>query len=215
MNRFEQELLHLKHRTLQMGAMAESMVAASSNNILHPERTVMRQVLTTEPDLDGMQIEIDREAIRLITIYSPAARDLRFLLMLVRINSELERIGDQAVNNCEYAELLLNQPPPEPLEELSLMSATSLEMTRGALQAFEAEDVRQARAVMERDDEIDAMNARLVRDVLCHKASDSEIAARSIALLIGRSLERIADHATNICEEVFYMVKGEDIRHPT
>ena len=213
MKKFEQELGRLKERALKMGAVAESMVAASSKAIANPERAIIDQVLADEPELDNLQIEIDREAIRLITIYSPAARDLRFLLMLARINSELERIGDQAVNNCEYAELLRPHPPPQPLGELSRMAATALEMTRDALHAFQTEDLGQAQAVMHRDDEIDGMNARLVRDMLDRKPSDHEIATRSIALLIGRSLERIADHATNICEEVFYMVKGEDIRH--
>jgi phosphate transport system protein len=213
MTKLERELAHLKQRTLEMGALAESMVTAAAAAITRPDRSVVQRVRDLEPRVDDLQIEIDREAIRLMTLYSPAARDLRFLLMVARINSELERIGDQAVNACEYVELLLSHPPSQPLQELSQMSSLALMMLREALHAFDGDDAHRARAVMGLDDEVDDIEERIVRDVLERKASDHEIATRSMGLLIARSLERIADHATNICEEVFYVVEGQDIRH--
>jgi phosphate transport system protein len=215
MSKLEQELANLKHRAVQMGALAAAMVAGSSRAIAAPTSATLERVLADEPVLDALQVEIDREAIRLITVYSPAARDLRFLVMMLRINSDLERIGDQAVNNCEYVELLMAQPPAEPLDELSRMAALALRMLGEALQAFHDDDAERARTVMQLDDEIDAMNARLVRELLAHTASDREIATRCVGLLVARSFERIADHATNICEEVLYVVEGEDIRHRT
>lgn len=212
MKHFLQELALLKQRVLDMGALAEAMAARASDALLKAEPGNIEQVLANEPTLDRFQVEIDREAIRLITIYTPVARDLRFLLMIARINSELERIGDQAVDNCEYVKLLT--PPHAPLDDLSRMSEIVLGMVRSSLQAFQQEDTHKAQSVMSLDDQVDALNAQIFRELLAHPVADSAGVARSMNLiLIARSLERIADHATNICEEVFYLVEGADIRH--
>jgi phosphate transport system protein len=214
MKQFQQELGQLKQRVLDMGSLAESMVADSSRALIEGERATIQQVRTNEPKLDRLQVEVDREAIRLITIYTPVAKDLRFLLMIARINSELERIGDQAIDNCEYVELLTDPPPP--LNDLSNMSDIVLAMVHDALRAFQKEDAQAAEAVMKVDDEVDAFNARIFRELLEHPAADPAIRAQCMSLiLVARSLERIADHATNICEEVFYLVEGADIRHRT
>ena len=216
MKKFEEELATLKRRIGDMGALAESMVAAASDALINAERTAVEQVRASEPKLDRFQIEIDREAIRLVTVYSPVAKDLRFLLMMLRINSELERIGDQAVDNCKYAELLPSSLPPTPLRELSEMSVMTLRMVHEALQAFEQEDIDKAQSVIGLDDQVDAMNAETFRHLLEQRATDPATVTRSIGLILAaQSLERIADHATNICEEVFYLVEGEDIRHRT
>jgi len=135
--------------------------------------------------------------------------------MLVRINSELERIGDQAMNNAEYVELLAVRPVRPPVAELARMAGIAQRMVRESLQAFRDDDGRRARAVMALDDAIDGIEREVVRDVLDDRATDREIASRSVGLLLAHSLERIADHATNICEEVFYVVNGQDIRHRT
>ncbi len=212
MKQFQQELTALKQRVVDMGNLAASMVEGASDALIKAERARIEQVLASEPKLDRFQIEIDREAIRLMTIYAPVAKDLRFLLMIARINSELERIGDQAVDNCEYVKLLTGPQPP--LGDLSKMSEIVLGMVRDALQAFQEEDTHKAQAVMSLDDRVDALNAKIFRELLEHPAADADSRARSMSLiLVARSLERIADHATNICEEVFYLVKGDDIRH--
>ena len=216
MKKFEQELAMLKQRIIEMGALAESMVAAASDALINAERTAIEQVRTSEPRLDRCQVEIDREAIRLVTVYSPVAKDLRFLLMMLRITSELERIGDQAVDNCKYVEILPSNPPLTPLRELSQMSVKTLRMVHEALRAFEHEDIDNAQAVIGLDDQVDAMNAETCRHLLEQRATDPDIVTRGIGLILAaQSLERIADHATNICEEVFYLVEGEDIRHRT
>jgi len=216
MKKFEEELASLKQRLMEMGGVAESMVASASNALLERDRAIITQVLAAEERLDRFQIEIDSEAIRLITIYTPVAKDLRFLLMVVRINTELERIGDQAVNNCEYVEMFLSDPPPQPLSDLSRMTDITCGMVHDALQAFDREDLQKAKQVLKLDDAVDALNALTFRDLLNDRRDDPDILRRSMSLiLLARSLERIADHATNICEEVIYMVEGEDIRHQT
>ena len=216
MSRFEQELDNLKRQVMEMGELAESMVAWAAAALIERDRAIIQQVLAAEPRLDRFQIGIDSEAVRLITIYSPAAKDLRFLLMVARITSELERIGDQAVNNCEYVELLLSAPPAQPLLDLSRMSAITHTMLHDALQAFTDEDIERAQRVLQSDDEVDALNAQTFRDLLRDTTPDPDTVNQCMTLvLLARSFERIADHATNMSEEVIYLVKGEDIRHQT
>lgn len=213
MRKFEQELAQLKSRVMEMGAMAEAMVAFASAALIDRDPEAVERVQADEPKLDRFQIEIDSEVIRLITIYSPIAKDLRLLLMILRINTELERIGDQAVNNCEYVQTV-STSPPRPLSDLSQMSAITRSMVRDAMHAFDQEDTAKAKAVLKTDDEVDRLYYETFRDLLADSSEDADRLNRSMNLiLVARSLERIADHATNICEEVIYMVHSEDIRH--
>src|SRR5439155_25467970 len=134
MRKFEQELESLKRRVMAMGQTTEEMVVRSIAALIDHDTSAMEQVLAAEAMLDRFQLEIDGEAVRLITIYTPIARDLRFLLMVARINAELERIGDQAVNNCEYVQTL-SRSPAGPLADLSKMSEITRGMVHNALQA--------------------------------------------------------------------------------
>src|SRR2546427_8329974 len=129
MKKFEQELEHLKRRVMEMGGIAEEMVAWASDALVDRDQSAIERVLANEAKLDRFQLEIDGEAVRLITIYTPIAKDLRFLLMVARINAELERIGDQAVNNCEYLQTL-SAAPPRPRGDLSLLSEIPCGMVR-------------------------------------------------------------------------------------
>ena len=214
MKKFEQELATLKQRVLDMGALAESMVNHSWQGVAERNQRSLERAAADEPGLDRFQVDIDREAIRLIAIYAPVARDLRLLLMIARITSELERIGDQAVDNCEYARLL-NEAPPS-AGNLATMAGVVRRMLNEALQTFRDEDAAKAQAVMQLDDQVDALYSAVFRELLDRAADDSGGRTQSTGLiLLARSLERIADHATNVCEEVFYMVEGADIRHQT
>ena len=214
MKKFELELDSLKNRLLEMGSVAERMVARASEALVRRDRAIVADVLADEQVLDRMQIQIDGEAVRLITVYTPTAKDLRFLLMVVRINTELERIGDQAVNNCEYVEMFLSDPPARPMHDLSRMTDIACEMVHGALAAFATEDVEMAKRVVALDDQVDALNRQTFTDLIADRTNDPELVKRSMSLiLLARSIERIADHAENICEEVVFLVKGEDIRH--
>ena len=214
MQRFEQDLKTLKRRVLEMGRLAESMLSESWLGFATVDRTRLDRALDGEPRLDRFQVEIDHEAVRLIAIYAPVARDLRVLLMIARITSELERIGDQAVDNCEYATLVGGTPPPG--GRLPALAALVIAMVKDALQAFEDEDPQKAQLVMRLDDRVDTLYSQVFHDLLDRAPDEAGSRAASTALiLMARSLERIADHATNICEEVFYMVEGADIRHRT
>ena len=213
MQKFAQELEHLKAQLIEMGDAVESMVVWSGAALVdrHPES--MRRVIDGEPRIDEFQIAIDSEVIRLITVYSPTARDLRFLLMVARINSELERIGDQSLNNCEYIQQL---PPPADttaFRNLRKMSDTTRGMVHDALVTFKDEDVGRAQQLVSTDDVVDALYVQTFRDLLTAGDDPKVIGDSMTMILLARSLERIADHATNICEEVFYLVKAEDIRH--
>lgn len=209
MNRLEQELAALKRRVLEMGSLAESMVTDSWSGVARSDAACLAGVVGNEPTLDRFQVEIDREAVRLIAIFTPVAHDLRFLLMIARITSELERMGDQAVDNCEYAALIGDTPPTG---DLATLADFVQRMVREAMQAFTQEDRQRAEAVMQLDAQVDTLYSRVFHDLLEHAPDDNR--TRSTALiLLARSLERIADHATNVCEEVFYLVEGADIRH--
>lgn len=212
MNHFQQELTALKQQVLGMGALAEAMVAGASRALITGERGGIQQIRASESELDRLQVEIDREGIRLVTLYAPVAKDLRFLLMLARINSDLERMGDLAIDICEYGERLTTTRPL--LTDLSRMSEIVLRMVHDALRAFQQEDPQHAQTVMKQDDQVDALDARIFRELSEQPGTDPDIRAQCMSLiLVARSLERVADHATNICEEVFYMVEAADIRH--
>jgi phosphate transport system protein len=214
MTKLQEQLERLKGQVSEMGDAVESMMAWAALALADRQPETIQRVTATEPRIDRFQIEIDSEAIRLMTIYSPIARDLRFLLMVARINSELERIGDQALNNCEYLEQLPPVPRPKPFGDLSRMYEVAKNMVHDALEAFKQEDLELARKVVNTDDEVDALYVQTFRDLLTEGAADANVVNESMTMiLLARSLERIADHATNICEEVIYVEMGEDIRH--
>ena len=218
MKKFEHELESLMQRVMQMGEAAESMVASASSALAERDFAMIQAVRDIEPTLDRFQVELDGEAIRLMTVYSPIAKDLRFLLMVTRIVSELERIGDQALNNVQSVEAMRAEPrpPDKVLADLTRMSDITRTMLRDALRAFDTEDIERAQQVLKADDEVDRLNAETFRDLLTDKTVTHEVLNQYLHLiLVARSVERIADHATNICEEVIYVVKGEDIRHQT
>jgi phosphate transport system protein len=209
MNRLEQELAELKQRVLEMGTLAESMVADSWYGVARRDASCLARVVANEPTLDRFQVEIDREAVRLIAIFTPVARDLRFLLMIARITSELERMGDQAVDNGEYAGLIGDM---RPTTDLTTLADFVRRMVHDAIKAFTDEDPRQADAVMQLDARVDALYSQVFHDLLEHTPGDNGTRSTGL-ILLARSLERIADHATNMCEEIFYFVEGADIRH--
>lgn len=222
MKKFEQDLAALRTRIVDMGTLARSMVDMAIAAIDAPDEDLHQKVLVAEEKLDQMQLDIDREAIRLLTVYGPVANDLRFVLMVARINSELERIGDQAVNMCEDLQLMAARTKASPLPEMHKMAKVVSGMVRDSMAAFVQEDVRKADEVLAADDVVDALNDQIIRELLSDQVVREAISAEdgpaNIAdalgvILLSRSLERIADQATNICEEVIYMVKGADVRH--
>ena len=213
MQKLAHELDSLKTRLVEMGDAVESMVIWSGAALIdrHPES--FRRVEDGEPRVDQFQIEIDSEVIRLMTVYTPIARDLRFLLMVARINSELERIADQSLNNCEYIQQLPATPRAQAFSDLSRMFEITRNMVHNALLTIKDEDIDRAQQVVQVDDEVDALYVQTFRDLLTAGTDQNVVNESMTMILLARSLERIADHATNICEEIFYLVKAEDIRH--
>lgn len=210
MKKFENELAALKRRVVEMGDVTESMIDLAMQALADRRIEVFQQVLSLEDRLDRMQVEIDNEANRLLTVYGPVAGDLRFILMVSRINSELERMGDHAVNMCEDIQLLIADPDAEVPDELHKMAKLARGMLRSALQAFFTADSSKAQETLATDDLVDALNDQVVRELL---ARNKDITSSLAVILLARTLERVADQATNICEEVIYMVQGADVRH--
>jgi phosphate transport system protein len=212
--KFDEQLEALKNKVVAMGDIAETMIRDAMRALVERNEAFIREVLKNEDALDQLQIEIDNRAIELMAIQSPVAFDLRFILMVARINTELERVGDLCVNICESTQLLLTEPPLKPLIDLPKMADTAERMVHQSLQAFLEGAPEKALQVIKADDEVDALKEQIFRELLTYMLSDPRNITRSISLiLVARQIERIADHATNIAEEVIYLVKGEDIRH--
>ncbi len=212
--KFDEALTALKNRVVAMGEVAQRMIQQSMKALVDRNVGLIQDVLKDEDILDRCQVEIDNEAIRLMAIQSPVAADLRFILMVARINTELERVGDLCVNLCESTQLLLTEPPLKPLVDLPKMADTAERMVQESLQAFLEGSTDKALRVIRADDEVDALNDQIFRELLTYMLSDPRNITRALSLiLMARNLERVADHATNIAEEVVYLVKGEDIRH--
>ncbi len=219
MKQLEQELESLRSRVVEMGSLTESMVIQAIDAIAKADATAIDPVFEAEKALDIMQLEIDQEAIRIMTIYSPVASDLRLVLSVSRITAELERIGDHATNMCESLQLMTTRTDARPIAEIVKMGNIVKDMIRDALRAFAQRDPKRAMSTIACDDLVDALNDQIVKELLQDDVVREVIVGqRNIAgalsqILIASSLERIADQATNISEEVVYMVKGSDIRH--
>jgi phosphate transport system protein len=214
MQKFYNELATLKQRLVDMGEMGQTMIGLALQSLIDRDPELIREVHSKEKQMNRFHVEIDDEAIRLLAVYSPVAEDLRFLLMVSRINSELERIGDQTVNVCESVELLISQEPLKPLIDLPRMAGLVSGMVRGSMEAFLEKDADKAWEIWNCDDQVDELNDQIFRELLTYVAASPHNFTRAIALILtARALERIADHATNICEEVVYIVLGRDIRH--
>jgi len=211
---FDQELGALKQNVLTMGVTAEQMIRDSMRALVDRDEKLIADVQSREDETDRLQVAIDDHVVRLIVTHAPVAQDLRFLLMVTRINTELERVGDQAVEICHNVKLLLDVPPLKPLASLPNMAELTQRMLNGAVQAFAEKSPERALEIIRQDDQVDALNDQIFRELLTYMMSDTKNIPRALALILtARSLERIADHATNICEEVVYLVKGQDIRH--
>ncbi|MCD5397349.1 phosphate signaling complex protein PhoU, partial [candidate division NPL-UPA2 bacterium] len=172
------------------------------------------KVIEQDPLIDILEIEVDEQCLKLLALRQPIAVDLRFIASAMKINSQLERIGDQAVNIAERALELVKEPLLKPLIDIPRMATLSQRMVKDSLDAFVNKDAALARSVCESDDEVDSLNDQIFRELLTYMMQDASTINRAVHLiLIGRHLERIADHATNIAEDVIYFVKGRTIKH--
>jgi phosphate transport system protein len=211
---FDEELKLLKERLLEMAARAEEQIALAVRGLKDREEGLACQVLDREEAINLLDIEIDEMALRLLALRQPMAADLRFITSAMKISSDLERIGDLAVNIAQRTIDLLKSPQLKPLIDIPQMALMAQEMVRDVLNAFINGDDKLARDVCERDDQMDKLNQQVFRELLTYMMEDPATISRAVDLiLVGRHLERIADHATNIGEDVIYMVGGKTIKH--
>jgi phosphate transport system protein len=211
---FQEELELLKKRLLTMGGMAEEQVRAAIGALVDRERDLLAEIEAGDEPINRLQVEIDSLAFRLLALHQPMAVDLRTIVAAIKINSDLERVGDLAVNIAQAAERYLDHPPVKPLIDLPRMAGIAQRMLREALDSYVRRDAGLAQEVLAQDDDLDALKTQVFRELLTYMLEDPATIAPSLDLiLISRHLERIGDHATNVAEDVIFMVSARDVRH--
>ncbi len=214
MRHFIEEIEDLQRELLEMGGLVERAIHDSVLALTRRDPELARQVLVNEARINQMEIHIDEMATRLLALHQPMARDLRFLTAAIKINNDLERMGDLAVNVVERALSLLNQPPIRPAIDVPRLAELAESMVRRSLDAFVKRDAGLARAVLVSDDAVDAQRDAICRELAAFMQREPASIPGALDLFIAaRSLERIADHATNIAEDVLFLIEGVDVRH--
>jgi phosphate transport system protein len=211
---FERDLNELKERVLWMGSLSERAVHQAIHAVLDSDASLAQKVLQEEQAINELQVEIDDRVVQLLALQQLMAVDLRFVLAVSRINNDLERIGDQGVNMAQSALRILRHPRVKPYVDLPRMSEMAEGMVRDSLNALVRNNVELARAVLVRDDQVDSLRDQIFRELLSYMMGDSAVVFQAFELiLVAKNIERVADHATNIAEDVIYIVAGHDIRH--
>ena len=214
MRHFSIELEELQEKVLQMGGQVESAIHRSVRALVDRDAEQARQVMRDETRINHMEIEIDNLTTRLMALRQPMAKDLRFLTAAMKINTDLERMGDLAVNIAQRALSLIAQPPVKPLIDIPKMAQKVESMLLRSLDAFVKADAEAATSVLLSDDEVDALRDSVYQELVAYMQRDPGIVPAAVDLIfVARNLERIADHATNIAEDVVFLVKGVDVRH--
>ncbi len=211
---FDEELKHLNEKLLEMVRLVEEAISRAVRALVKRDGKLAEQVIRADDTINFLEIEIEELCLKLLALQQPLAIDLRFIASALKINNDLERIGDQAVNIAERTLDLLKQPLLKPLIDIPRMATLAQRMIKDSLDAFVNRDTKLARDVCERDDEIDDLNDQIFRELLTYMMQNPKTISRAVDLiLVGRHLERIADLATNICEDVIYLVNGKMIKH--
>ncbi len=210
---FDADLDDLRARLLRMGGLCEEMIHAAVKLVVERDETNLADVEAWEREVNALHIEIDDVCLKLIALHQPTAGDLRLIAAAIKINSDLERVGDQAVNIAETGVFLCKEPKIK-LGDMHRMVEVAVGMLKDSLDAFSRGDVELAREVIRRDDEEDRLKSQTFNELVHLMQRDSSTIQRGMdVILIARNLERIADHATNVAEDVIFMVLGKDIRH--
>lgn len=211
---FEHDMDELKERLLWMASLAEHAVHRAVQAVFEKDEASATEVLEGEKAINDMQIEIDDRVMQLLALQAPMAVDLRSILATARINNDLERIGDQAVNIAQSALRILRHPQVKPYVDLPRMSELAETMVRDSIAAFVRRDDELAKSILMRDDLVDHLRDQIFRELLTYMMENSAVVYPAFELiLVTKNLERIGDHATNIAEDVIYIVAGRDVRH--
>ena len=217
MRHFDMEMNDLKNRLVDMAGLVQQMLKATTEELVSRDPSLAETVFALEKEVNVQEIVIDDKCLKLIALNQPVGADLRFITSAMRINSDLERMADEAVNISEVALDLLKYPQLKPLIDIPKMAAVVQQMVTDSIQAFNKNDVELARVVLEKDDEVDDLERLVFKDLKVYMKESSDpntINAAVDLVLVARCIERIGDHATNISEDVIFMVHGKDIRHP-
>jgi phosphate transport system protein len=211
---FEQELAELKERMLVMGGRAENIVRKAIEALKRRDVRLANEVFSDDKVIDQLELEIDERCVNLLALRQPLATDLRFLTSSLKITNELERVGDHAVNIAGGAIRLSEQPMLKPLVDIPRMADMATGMLREALDAFVRRDAETARRLVRRDDAVDDLNTQLFRELVSFMIEDPRTISRAMELvLVARNLERVADLATNVAEEVVFIAEARVIKH--
>jgi phosphate transport system protein len=211
---FDEELAGLKEALLKMATLVEESIALSVQALKDRNEELIRHVFAREETINDLDVEIEQMALKLIALKQPMAGDLRMIVAAMKMGGELERMGDEAVNIAERAQELLKVPLLKPLLDIPRMASLAQNMVRDSVRSFIDQDAALAKNVCERDDEVDDLYDQVFRELLTYTIPDPTTIPRAVELiLISRHLERIADHATNISEDVIYQVEGRMIKH--
>ena len=211
---FDEELGTLKDKLCKMGGLVEEAIRKSIQSLIQRDSKLAEEIIDQDQRINILEIEIDEFGHELIALKQPTAVDLRFITMVLKINSDLERIGDQAVNIAEKAMALSREAPLHSYLEIPKMADLAIAMVRDSLDSFVERDAAKAKAICERDDELDSLNDH-VYGVLqeAMKNRTVEVPQAVSLIMVAHNLERIGDLATNVAEDVIYVAKGIDIRH--
>jgi phosphate transport system protein len=213
---FSEELEQLKHRLLTMGGLAEEQVRLATRAVTERDAGLMARVIGSDGELNRFHLDIDDRCFKLLALHQPMAGDLRTIMAAVKINSDLERVGDLAVNIAEAGQRYITHPPVKPLVDIPRMAEAAQAMLHDALDAFVTRDLARAQDVLDRDDQLDELKDQVFRELLTYMLGDPKTIEPGLDLiLISRHLERVGDHATNIAEDVIFIVAARDVRHHT
>jgi phosphate transport system protein len=211
---FDEELGDLKQKILHMGALVEDQVERAKKALVERDELLARQVIKDDRRVNTLDVEVDEFCLRLLALYQPTARDLRFVTTAMKISTELERISDLAENICERSIELNHEPQLKPYIDIPFMADRAIRMVGQALDAFVRGDSVLARQVLDEDDVVDELTEQVFRELLSFMMENPHTITRAIRLsFVAKYIERIADHATNIAELVVYLVEGKIIRH--
>jgi phosphate transport system protein len=211
---FHDELNDVKTRLLTMSGEAEAALGGAVEALLQRDTAKARAVIAGDRTINSLEIEIEEACINLLALHQPMGRDLRMLTMALKIASDLERVGDHAVNIAQSANRLAQSRPFTPEPEIVEMARLAQEMLSDALEAFIRSDAEEAREICRRDDQVDALHRSLFRILLTRMMEDPQVIGTSMELnLVSRNLERVADLATNVAEDVVFLVEGKSIKH--
>src|SRR5512144_2464079 len=211
---FQEQLATLKERLLVMGGLAEERVRAVMEAVVERDLALVERVQAGDEPLNQLHVEIDNRCFKLLALHQPMATDLRAIVAAVKINTDLERVGDLAVNIAEAARRYTMHPPVKKLIDIPRMAGIAQVMLRDALDAYVRRDTALAQKVLNEDDELDALKTQVFRELLTYMLQDPATIEPALDLiLISRHLERIGDHATNLAEDVIFMVSARDVRH--